>query len=381
MMNISNKWKNTLLALPLMVMMGCDSDDAITDTEKWTKPTVNAGSDQLHTLPQTSIALKGSAKSYPKNLYSIKTTKWTQISGPQQLAILNDSEVDATLMNPTVAGTYIFELYAKDSADRTNTDQVKIVLQDAAVMSMARSTAGYGDDYQATWDRVVDNYSSYDEIESQWQALYQPYLVEAENSANDEEWRQLVQALLEEVGDQRLLVSDLGQLQTAMAYRLNEHPQAITWKNSNGIGVVTFNDLSAVTIEQLNSELKDALQGLKHLDELWLEFDQPATVSEQIGLQLMAGLTRQPTQLYLNDLETEWLFLTSNVHLSQTIVKVTGVSDKTDGSDNTGDNGNTSGYDNRAITILADYLLNQEQGGQSFTFQPTFVVAELPLNK
>ncbi|WP_295895646.1 hypothetical protein [uncultured Vibrio sp.] len=356
-----------MLPLCLALLSGCDSDDAFTDTEKWTKPTVDAGSDQLHTLPQTSIKLNGSAKSYPKNIYSIKETKWTQKSGPQQLAILNDTREEATLMNPTTAGTYVFELYAKDSGGRSNTDQVKIVLQAASVMSMARKTTGYSDDFQAAWGSVSENYSSYSEIEQQWEEMYQPYLVAAENSETDEEWQQLVQTMLEEVGDERLVVSDLGQLQTAMsAYSStssHESSEAMTWHNNNGIGSITFNDLSSITIEQLTRELEGALKGLEEVDELWLEFSHPATVNEQVGLQLMAGFTGQATQLYLNDLETQWLLLSPNVHLTQTIVKV------------------TQDYDNAAITTLTDYLINQEQGLQTFTFQSTFVVLEFPLAK
>ncbi len=70
-----------VLIATLLLLAGCDVDDA----NKYTKPTVNAGSDQYHTLPINTITLHGSAKSWPKLVFSIRTKQWRQISGPQSL--------------------------------------------------------------------------------------------------------------------------------------------------------------------------------------------------------------------------------------------------------------------------------------------------------
>ncbi|EOW0795119.1 hypothetical protein ACN2LU_000537 [Vibrio vulnificus] len=160
-----------VLIATLLFLAGCDVDDAA-DANKYTKPTVNAGSDQVHTLPINTITLHGSAKSWPKLVFSIKTKQWRQISGPQSLTILNADSFTATLLNPTVAGTYIFELYAKDSGDRSNTDQVKIVLREPQPVVAARKSLGYEDDYQQLWQSVATNYPQYDQIQDELSALF-----------------------------------------------------------------------------------------------------------------------------------------------------------------------------------------------------------------
>ncbi|ERB66436.1 hypothetical protein N779_05180 [Vibrio coralliilyticus OCN008] len=157
-----------LIVFPLV---GC-VDDA-SDGEKYTKPTVNAGSDQAHTLPVERLTLSGSAKTYPDYLYSIKTTHWRQVSGPQQLVLLNEDELTAMALNPTAAGTYEFELYAKDSLGRTNTDRVTVVLREVAAQQRAASTQGYADDFDVMWTSVTEHYGQYEVIQDQWQQIYQ----------------------------------------------------------------------------------------------------------------------------------------------------------------------------------------------------------------
>ncbi|EHA1124535.1 hypothetical protein FG475_05280 [Vibrio navarrensis] len=126
-----------ILMLGVMALVsGCDADD-VTDADKLSKPTVNAGSDQLLKLPLNSITLSGSAKSF-LSVYDIKTTSWSQVAGPQQLALLNADKLTATALYPTTAGTYIFQLYAKDTGGRSNTDQVKIIIEPATQASAIR---------------------------------------------------------------------------------------------------------------------------------------------------------------------------------------------------------------------------------------------------
>ncbi|WFB51170.1 MULTISPECIES: hypothetical protein [Vibrio] len=166
-------------------------DDA-SDGEKYTKPTVNAGSDQAHTLPVERLTLSGSAKTYPAYLYSIKTTHWRQVSGPQQLVLLNEDELTAMALNPTAAGTYEFELYAKDSLGRTNTDRVTVVLREVAAQQRAASTQGYADDFDVMWTSVTEHYGQYEVIQDQWQQIYQPYLLKASAIESETQWEQLL---------------------------------------------------------------------------------------------------------------------------------------------------------------------------------------------
>nr|WP_285897117.1 hypothetical protein [Vibrio sp. SCSIO 43169] len=176
------------MVFPLLV--GC-VDDA-SDGEKYTKPTVNAGSDQAHTLPVERLTLSGSAKTYPAYLYSIKTTHWRQVSGPQQLVLLNEDELTAMALNPTAAGTYEFELYAKDSLGRTNTDRVTVVLREVAAQQRAASTQGYADDFDVMWTSVTEHYGQYEVIQDQWQQIYQPYLLKASAIESETQWEQLL---------------------------------------------------------------------------------------------------------------------------------------------------------------------------------------------
>ncbi|USH04742.1 hypothetical protein K6Q96_23810 [Grimontia kaedaensis] len=360
-MTFLNTLPKILLPLSLLMLIGCGSD--FEEMEKWEKPEVNAGSDQLHTLPKASITLNGSVKIFPKNAYTIKGIQWTQVSGPAQLTILNDSEAVATIANPTTAGTYEFQLYAKDSGDRTNTDRVKIVLQEAVATSLARKTAGYSDDFQATWELVADHYSGYADIEQQWHELYQPYLVKAENTMSDENWQSLLENMLEELDDPKLVIQAPTQYQMASAYstklpatRESASASALHWKNDNGVGVITFNDLSAISMDQLSSELSSAVQGLTDVEELQLAFSQPDSINEQTLLKLMAFFTRQPTGLVIYPSDNHLVTLSASPFAIHSTVTVLGE------------------HHNAAIAEFNQYLQGQQYGEPSYSYFPSFVV-------
>ena len=131
------KWLKLSAPVLMVALVGCsvDTDEA----KKLTKPTVDAGNDQVHTLPVSSIALNGTASTSP-SVYDIETISWTQRSGPQQLSILNADKLKASIINPTLAGTYEFQLYVRDSGDRSNTDTVRIILN--AANAGASASAG-----------------------------------------------------------------------------------------------------------------------------------------------------------------------------------------------------------------------------------------------
>ncbi len=131
------KWLKLSAPVLMVALVGCsvDTDEA----KKLTKPTVNAGNDQVHTLPVSSIALNGTASTSP-SVYDIETISWTQRSGPQQLSILNADKLKASIINPTLAGTYEFQLYVRDSGDRSNTDTVRLILN--AANAGASASAG-----------------------------------------------------------------------------------------------------------------------------------------------------------------------------------------------------------------------------------------------
>ncbi|WGV99427.1 hypothetical protein QF117_15945 [Vibrio sp. YMD68] len=360
--------KSAFLIVLLLIVSGCDSDD-INGTNDLTKPTVDAGVDQVHTLPKTTLTLKGTAKSYPKNFYSIKETKWTQLSGPQQLTILNNTDLTATLMNPTTAGTYVFELYVKDSGGRTNTDKMKIILQNTSVMSMARTTTGYADDYEAVWRSVAEDYVDYVDIEQKWQSMYQPYFVEAENIQLEQEWQSLLKKMADEVGDKNLVAQTINRTQSVSTYSEQETDSApapspvIQWENSNNIGVITFNDLSSLSLTQLNREIQEAVYALQDTHELWLKFPEDIAISEQKTLQLLSWFTFQSTSLRLETSqgEEETIAIMRNPLLTQSTVQVKG------------------NHTNHSVVTLQSYLLGQAQGEESFSFKRKFVLLSTPL--
>ncbi|MDP2573872.1 hypothetical protein Q8W40_16890 [Vibrio penaeicida] len=133
------KWLKLSAPVLMVALVGCsvDTDEA----KKLTKPTVNAGNDQVHTLPVSSIALNGTASTSP-SIYDIETISWTQRSGPQQLTILNADKLKASIINPTLAGTYEFQLYVRDSGDRSNTDTVRLILNAENAGASASASAG-----------------------------------------------------------------------------------------------------------------------------------------------------------------------------------------------------------------------------------------------
>ncbi|HAT8540607.1 hypothetical protein F6X00_08610 [Vibrio vulnificus] len=362
-----------VLIATLLFLAGCDVDDA-SDATKYTKPTVNAGSDQYHTLPIDTITLHGSAKSWPKLVFSIKTKQWRQISGPQSLTILNADSFTATLLNPTVAGTYIFELYAKDSGDRANTDQMKIVLREPQPVVAARKSLGYEDDYQQLWQSVATNYPRYDQIQDEWQKLYQPYLIKAAQAQNEEQWRSLVEAMLTELSGSRLTA-----IQAPSAERWRANPTralAVHSRQDNGIGLLEIGALHEqdalhdigelhgidalhdVSLADFTKQLDDALMQLKGVSEIRLEIKAPNALGEQALFTLLEKLTTRAALLCIspNKEASSCVSLPANSDLDGVALLINPTSEQT------------------TCRILSEYLSYLHSGEQHFYYMPSPVI-------
>ncbi|HAS6358087.1 TPA: hypothetical protein I7232_13775 [Vibrio vulnificus] len=356
-----------VLIATLLFLAGCDVDDA-SDATKYTKPTVNAGSDQYHTLPIDTITLHGSAKSWPKLVFSIKTKQWRQISGPQSLTILNADSFTATLLNPTVAGTYIFELYAKDSGDRSNTDQVKIVLREPQPVVAARKSLGYEDDYQQLWQSVATNYPRYDQIQDEWQQLYQPYLIKAAQAQNEEQWRSLVEAMFTELSGSRLTA-----IQAPSAERWRANPTralAVHSRQDNGIGLLeigalheqdALQDIDAlhdVSLADFTKQLDDALMQLKGVSEIRLEIRKPNALGEQALFTLLEKLTTRAALLCIspNKEASSCVSLPANSDLDGVALLINPTCEQT------------------TCRILSEYLSYLHSGEQHFYYMPSPVI-------
>ncbi|EGR0668150.1 hypothetical protein E4T17_04185 [Vibrio vulnificus] len=356
-----------VLIATLLFLAGCDVDDAA-DANKYTKPTVNAGSDQVHTLPINTITLHGSAKSWPKLVFSIKTKQWRQISGPQSLTILNADSFTATLLNPTVAGTYIFELYAKDSGDRANTDQVKIVLREPQPVVSARKSLGYEDDYQQLWQSVATNYPQYDQIQDEWQQLYQPYLIKAAQAQNEEQWRSLVEAMFTELSGSRLTAI---QSPSAEQWRANPTKAlAVRGRQDNGIGLLeigalheqyALHDIGAlhdVSLADFTKQLDDALMQLKEVSEIRLEIRTPNALGEQALFTLLEKLTTRAALLCIspNKEASSCVSLPANSDLDGVALLINPTCEQT------------------TCRILSEYLSYLHSGEQHFYYMPSPVI-------
>ncbi|ELV8575480.1 hypothetical protein OC508_00390 [Vibrio vulnificus] len=362
-----------VLIATLLFLAGCDVDDA-SDATKYTKPTVNAGSDQYHTLPIDTITLHGSAKSWPKLVFSIKTKQWRQISGPQSLTILNADSFTATLLNPTVAGTYIFELYAKDSGDRTNTDQVKIVLRESQPVVAARNSLGYEDDYQQLWQSVATNYPHYDQIQDEWQQLYQPYLIKAAQAQNEEQWRSLVEAMFTELSGSRLTA-----IQSPSAEQWRASPTkalAVRGRQDNGIGwleigalheqdalhdIGELHEIGAlhdVSLADFTKQLDDALMQLKEVSEIRLEIKAPNALGEQALFTLLEKLTTRAALLCINPNKepSSCVSLPANSDLDGIVLFTNPTCEQT------------------TCRILSEYLSYLHSGEQHFYYMPSPVI-------
>lgn len=90
-----------------------------------TPPNVNAGTDQIITLPTSSTTLTGTASGNGGT--TIASTAWTRISGPNTPTIVSPSTL-STSVTGLIAGVYVFQLSATDSNGNTANDQVQVTV-------------------------------------------------------------------------------------------------------------------------------------------------------------------------------------------------------------------------------------------------------------
>jgi gliding motility-associated-like protein len=87
-------------------------------------PVVDAGSDQVITLPVNQVTLNGTASSAAGTIVS---TIWTQTLGPP---VVMSGENSLTLqLTDMVEGTYVFKLTATDNADKMVSDNVQVMVK------------------------------------------------------------------------------------------------------------------------------------------------------------------------------------------------------------------------------------------------------------
>jgi hypothetical protein len=105
----------------IVVIAACKKDNHPANLS----PIADAGVDQVITLPADSVLLDGSGSSDPDG--TISEWKWTKVSGPASFAFVNTAS-SKTVVKNLVAGTYQFELMAKDNGALSAKDTVKVTV-------------------------------------------------------------------------------------------------------------------------------------------------------------------------------------------------------------------------------------------------------------
>jgi hypothetical protein len=134
----------------------------------------NAGADQTITLPSRTVTLNGT-QSTAASGYSIKSYKWSKVSGPTYSGDISNSTASTTSITELVPGTYVFRLTITDNAGKTATDDIKIIVKYIAgtlkanagadqtftyplatspVLNGAASTAPTGSNVSCAWKRI-----------------------------------------------------------------------------------------------------------------------------------------------------------------------------------------------------------------------------------
>ena len=111
---------------------GASSSDQVTITVNVAPnqpPVANAGTDQVITLPTSSVNLDGT-KSYDPD-GTIASYSWTRASGPSAPTI-NNANTATPSITGLQAGVYVFQLTVTDNNGATATDQVTITVNAAA---------------------------------------------------------------------------------------------------------------------------------------------------------------------------------------------------------------------------------------------------------
>ncbi len=96
-------------------------------------PTVDAGEDEVITLPTSEVALNGMGEDPDGGMI---TYEWTQISGPNT-ATLSDANTANLMAIDLVEGVYVFRLTVTDDENETNFDEVTVTVEPEMVGNMA----------------------------------------------------------------------------------------------------------------------------------------------------------------------------------------------------------------------------------------------------
>lgn len=98
-------------------------------------PSVNAGSDQIITLPTNSVTLPGKATDSDGTIASVQ---WTKLSGPSSYHFQDSSSATATV-DGLVQGTYQFQLQATDNQGSSAADTMQVTVNSSSSVTTTKT--------------------------------------------------------------------------------------------------------------------------------------------------------------------------------------------------------------------------------------------------
>ncbi len=248
------------------------------------------------------------------------------------------------------------------------------MLREPQPVVAARNSLGYEDDYQQLWQSIATNYPHYDQIQDEWQKLYQPYLIKAAQAQNEEQWRSLVEAMFTELSGSRLTAI---QSPSAEQWRANPTKAlAVHSRQDNGIGLLEIGALHEqdalhdigelheidalhdVSLADFTKQLDDALMQLKGVSEIRLEIRTPNALGEQALFTLLEKLTTRAALLCIspNKEASSCVSLPANSDLDGVALLINPTCEQT------------------TCRILSEYLSYLHSGEQHFYYTPSPVL-------
>jgi len=201
--------------LSILFLCACSSDDL--RALKLTKPKVSAGDDKEVYNTQQTVWLNGSV-TYPFNRKS-KTILWKQTSGPLQVTIHNNEELEANFSVPTADGVYTFKLQVTDNYKQTGDDDIQITIKAAQVEQKKFASVAVDteneiknkqnpvDSFEFLWHSVNELHAHLARRNINWQLVYQKYSPLIHDELNQRELQGIMLQMLAELGDYNALLS------------------------------------------------------------------------------------------------------------------------------------------------------------------------------
>lgn len=106
-------------------------------------PTVSAGKGQTIALPATVAYLKGTAVA--NGGATIVSVYWRQGAGPTTASIGGSTSLNSTISGLTVAGSYVFTLYATDNKGNTSNGSMTVTVTPAVATAATQPKAATGE--------------------------------------------------------------------------------------------------------------------------------------------------------------------------------------------------------------------------------------------